>query len=81
MGKATAYVTRAPFRIGTAGWTWHTWMSEHGNKHAAINEKAAELGAHSWDFGQADHDEFSRSRHAGTALYLARKAVAKDGGK
>ncbi len=56
------YKTRAAFRLTNgAGWTWITWTHRHGNKHAAIIEKANELGAKGWDFGQADHAEASRA--------------------
>jgi hypothetical protein len=53
--------TRAAFRLlGARNWQWHTWTHNHGNKHAAIHEKATELGAVAWDFGNADHAELSR---------------------
>ena len=51
--------TRAPFLINHK-WQWVTWNHHHGNRHAAILEKAKELGATMWDFGQADHGEFGR---------------------
>lgn len=52
--------TRAPFLIDNR-WLWITWSNHHGNKHAAILEKATELSATAWDFGQADHYETSRA--------------------
>jgi hypothetical protein len=45
---------------GGRGWTWITWTHAHGNKHAAIIEKAEEIGAVRWDFGQADHGPVDR---------------------
>ena len=59
MTTANGWKTRAAFQVG-AGWTWITWTHAHGNKHAAIIEKAAEIGATHWDFGQADHGEIDR---------------------
>jgi hypothetical protein len=48
--------TRAAFVYpGNPNWRWVTWTHHHGNRHAAIIEKAREIGATSWDFGQADH--------------------------
>lgn len=53
--------TRAAFRMpASRGWTWITWTHEHGNKHAAIIEKATAIGAIAWDFGQADHGQADR---------------------
>lgn len=46
--------TRAAFQI-KGRWKWVTWTHHHGNKHAAIIEKAKELGADRWDYGNADH--------------------------
>lgn len=46
--------TRAPFRVG-GRWRQVTWNHHHGNSHVAILEKARELNADAWDFGQADH--------------------------
>jgi hypothetical protein len=40
---------------GGRSWTWHVWTHAHANKHAAIIEKARELRATAWDFGNADH--------------------------
>jgi hypothetical protein len=58
---ATPYKTRAAFQMaGGRGWTWITWTHAHGNKHAAIIEKAEEIGAVRWDFGQADHGPVDR---------------------
>ena len=51
--------TRAPFMVDNK-WQWVTWNHHHGNKHAAIVEKAQELGATAWDYGQADHGELGR---------------------
>lgn len=53
--------TKAAFRLpGNRGWSWVTWTHSEGNKHAAIIDKARELNATAWDFGQADHGEFDR---------------------
>jgi aryl-alcohol dehydrogenase-like predicted oxidoreductase len=49
------FKTRAPFLVN-GRWQWHTWPNHEANKHAAILDKARELGASAWDFGQADHD-------------------------
>lgn len=46
--------TRAAFLV-RGRWQWHTWTHSHASKHAAIVEKARELGAAGWDFGNADH--------------------------
>lgn len=57
--KTIAYRTRAPF--ATKGrWSWVTWTHTEANSHAAIRRKADELGADTWDYGQADHFELSR---------------------
>jgi hypothetical protein len=59
--KAAEWKTRAAFMVKPgAGWTWLTWSHAHGCRHAAIIEKARELGAVAWDFGQADHGEVGR---------------------
>lgn len=45
----------APFLVN-GKWIWPTWIQvsgEVGNSHAAIIDKAKELGATAWDFGQA----------------------------
>lgn len=42
-------------------WQWHTWTNYSGNSHKAIIEKAQELGATAWDFGQADHELADRA--------------------
>lgn len=50
------YKTRAAFMLpGRRGWSWITWEHRDPSKHAAIIKKARELGATSWDFGNADH--------------------------
>ena len=46
--------TKAAFSF-KGSWRWVTWTHHHGNKHAAIIEKKAELGADGCDFGTADH--------------------------
>ena len=59
-----SYTTRAPFmRPGARGWSWIKWTHGHANKHAAILEKAKEIGATAWDFGQADHFPTSEYPH------------------
>lgn len=55
-----SYRTRAAFLVGSK-WQWHTWTHLHANKHAAIYEKAAVLGATAQCFGNADH---SATRYA-----------------
>lgn len=58
------YTTKAPFYYGNA-WHWIKWTHERANKYAAIYEKAQELHADVYDFGQADHfeaDQFPDSR-------------------
>lgn len=57
--KSPMWRTRAPLFVA-GRWNWHAWSHHHGNKHAAIIEKANALGATAWDFGQADHDLASR---------------------
>ncbi|MEK9899154.1 MAG: hypothetical protein VW516_00210 [Rhodospirillaceae bacterium] len=57
--SAVPYRTRAAFLVSGA-WRWIAWTHADGNKHAAITDKAQELGATSWDFGQADHSELAR---------------------
>jgi len=52
--------TRAPFLID-GRWQWVSWTHASGSKHAAIVEKARELGASAWDFGQADHEQADRA--------------------
>lgn len=60
--KPNTFRTRAAFMVpGSRGWRWVTWTHNHGNKHAAIIEKATELSASAWDFGNADHAESSRA--------------------
>lgn len=49
-----SFKTRAAFQI-KGRWKWYTWTHEEPNKHAAIIEKAKELGAERWDYGNADH--------------------------
>lgn len=56
-----SWKTRAAFVLpNRSGWIWITWTHRHGNVHAAIIEKAKEIGAIRWDFGQADHGEIDR---------------------
>lgn len=64
--SGSSWTTRAPFHVG-GQWRWVTWTHRHANKHAAIIEKADELGADGWDFGQADHDLTRESRYARNA--------------
>lgn len=53
---ARSFRTRAAFSMnGGVTWTWHVWTHAHANKHSAIVEKARELDASAWDFGNADH--------------------------
>jgi hypothetical protein len=61
--RPVVYVTHAPFEIG-GRWKWHTWRHHEPEKHAAMIAKGKALGADAWDYGQADHDELSRSRYA-----------------
>jgi hypothetical protein len=57
----TPWRTRAAFCLAAGRpWVWFTWTHPHGNKHAAIIEKATELQAVAWDFGQADHGQVDR---------------------
>ena len=56
----TNYKTRAPFFLN-GKWGWLRWTNTEPNKHAAIAEKAREIGAVSWDAGQADHVEADRA--------------------
>ncbi len=50
------FKTRAAFMLpGRRNWSWVTWEHREPNKHAAIIEKAREIGATRWDFGNADH--------------------------
>lgn len=60
--KAIAFRCRAAFYINGA-WSWLTWTTttSGGNKHAAILDKAAALGAAAWDYGNADFEEVSRA--------------------
>lgn len=50
-------VTAAFSFNGGASWTWRTFDFAGGNKHAAIVQKAKEIGANAWDFSQADVSE------------------------
>jgi hypothetical protein len=56
------YRVRAAFVVA-GRWRWITWTDTtcEGNKHAAIINKANELGATGWDFGNADFAEFDRA--------------------
>lgn len=56
---ATSYTTNAPFLVKN-NWQWVRWTHSEPNRHAAILDKAKELNASAWDFGQADHYETSR---------------------
>ena len=50
---------------GKSNWSWLKWDHKEPSKHAAIIDKAKEIGAVGWDFGQADHfrtDEWPPSR-------------------
>jgi hypothetical protein len=56
MTNATKYSLKvtAPFLVG-GRWVWLTCFDiGGGNKHAAIINHAAVVGATAWDFGQAD---------------------------
>lgn len=46
-------VTAAFSFNGGHSWTWRTFNFVGGNKHAAIIEHAASIGAKSYDMGQA----------------------------
>ncbi len=54
MAKKFQIETTAPFHMG-GRWVWKTWRHGKGNTHKAILDKAAELNADAWDFGQATH--------------------------
>jgi hypothetical protein len=56
----TEWKTRAPFLVA-GSWRWITWTHGAANKHAAMIDKAKELGAQSWDYGQADHELADRA--------------------
>jgi hypothetical protein len=61
---APTWRTKAAFLVQKGDayvWTWKVWEHMHGNKHAAILEKAVELRAARWDFGTADHDMSGRA--------------------
>ncbi len=59
--RGDTYKTKAAFMLpGKRNWTWITWTNRHANKHAAIVEKAKEIGATQSDFGQAEHHEIDR---------------------
>lgn len=60
MSNAISFRIRAPFHINGA-WKWLTWTTEDANKHSAMIAKAREIGATSWDYGQADHELTSRA--------------------
>lgn len=53
------YRTNAAFYV-LGKWVWVKWDHKEANKHKAILDKASEVNAESWDFGQADHAEVSR---------------------
>ncbi len=46
--------TRAAFLL-PEGWRWVAWNRQEPSKQAAIVDKAYQLGAKGWDFGNADH--------------------------
>lgn len=56
------YRTRAAF-LKAGRWTWLWWNHQEPSKHAAIIDKATEIGAQGWDFGQADHALLSEWNH------------------
>jgi len=62
MDIKNTWTTKAPFLVNNK-WTWVTWTHQHGNKHAAMNEKGLELKALAWDYGQAIHEESSQFPH------------------
>ncbi len=48
--------TKAAFMLpGSQHWIWLTWCHGPETKHAAIINKANEIGAIRWDFGNSDH--------------------------
>jgi len=48
--------TLAPFSFDNgATWRWVAWRHNEGNSHAAIIEKARELGANAWAYDQGHH--------------------------
>ena len=55
MTSTRKITTRAPFLVA-GRWKWVTWQHDHANSHAAVHEKARELGALAWDHGQTAHD-------------------------
>jgi hypothetical protein len=57
--------TKAAFWIDDShGWRWRTWDNSNASRHAAILEKAIELGAKGYDSGNSEHEELSRWNHA-----------------
>lgn len=56
MSNQLTFRTKAPFFFNNK-WNWINWTSNEPNKIAAIAAKAQEVGATSYDFGQADHNE------------------------
>jgi hypothetical protein len=59
---ATEYETTAPFHVG-GRWIWKTWRNLGGNTHAVILDKASDLNADAWDFGQATHTRIDVRPH------------------
>lgn len=59
--RPTQYRTRAPFYYGHR-WHWHVWQHENGCSYSAIVDKANELKAEVWDFGQADQPRVGEVR-------------------
>ncbi len=58
-----SFTCRASFVVH-GRWISVKWTAHgDGNKHAFILDKAAELGATGWDFGQADYFEADRCQH------------------
>jgi hypothetical protein len=55
-------------RNGGRTWFWVTWTTGEPNKHAAIIDKARELGVNAWDFGNADKTETLTCGYCGTEL-------------
>lgn len=60
---AISYRTRAAFLV-SGSWVWKTWNHHEPNKHAAILNKAAEIGAGGYETSQADHAEEDRWNYA-----------------
>ena len=64
--RSLCFEITAPFILNHK-WSWKTWRTFEGNKHAAIIAKGLELNAQGWDFGQADMKELGLFyRHNGS---------------